>query len=295
VVVAGGNVAHVIGKCLSALRAQTPPVAMEVIVASGSTDDTAALVRRNHPEARLLHRRHPETLPALRAAAIAETNAEVVAVIDAFSIVEPRWASALLEAHRQRPEAAIGGVVDLYDGHSASIAEWASFLSEYGAFVPPRRGGPSAALPGCNISYKRTALPESSTLASEGFWKAFENLRLQARGEHLWLCPNASVRLQKRIPFGDFLQSRFHHRRCFAGKRLARVTTVERVSRAATAPALALVLTWRLVRDAWESRNHRDKLFLAMPWLFAIFVVWSWGELCGYLLGCGHSCERLFY
>jgi hypothetical protein len=93
----------------------------------------------------------------------------------------------------------------------------------------------------------------------------------------------------------DFLASRFDHGRCFAGMRDVRWSWPERLLRAATAPLLPFVMSWRWGRVIWAKRRNRGKLIATLPLQLLLFGVWAAGESCGYLRGTGRSCRRLFY
>ena len=55
---------------------------------------------------------------------------------------------------------AIGGAVE--NGVCDTVLDWAAFLFEYSAFVPPIRSGPTLALPGTNVAYRRSCMPKST-------------------------------------------------------------------------------------------------------------------------------------
>ena len=295
VVIATHNAAAVICECLSALCSQEGAGRAEIIVADGSMDGTAEMVRLRFPAVRVLHFAEGRTIPELRGAGIAAARGRIVALLDPFCIVGERWLPELLALHARRPEPVIGGTVELRASRAGGTAQWAAFFSEYIAFMPPVREGPAPDLAGGNIAYKRGALGDPAELAREGFWKPFVNARLKAEGQVLWIAPSLPVGLRKPVPFREFFRSRYHHGRCFGAMRAARATRVETCWRALTAPALPALALWRGARAMWSKGGRRLEFLMSLPLLLLLHGSWAWGELWGYLRGPGRSRGQLFY
>ncbi|GAB3132064.1 hypothetical protein GCM10027289_19330 [Tsukamurella serpentis] len=97
VVVPAYNEGEIIGECLELLLAQTPPIDEIIVVDNNSTDDTADIVRaiaRAHPTVRLI----PETRQGLvwaRNTGLDAATSDVIARIDADTVVAPGWAQRL--------------------------------------------------------------------------------------------------------------------------------------------------------------------------------------------------------
>jgi len=295
VVIAAHNASDVIAACLSALAPQSGHVALEVIVADSSTDATAAIVATQFPWVRLLHSDEPQTIPALRGRGIAAAEGAVIAILDPFSVAAPDWATQVVNAHARQHHLVAGGSVDLYRAASASYATWALYLNEYGLFMSPVVRGATWILPGSNLSYKRAALFDGLTPRYPVFWKTEANRVIEGGGSDLWLEPDVRVELNKPIPFGDFLRTRYHHGRCFAGMRVDGATWTTRAARAVSALLVPVVLMGRWTRGFWPKRTGRMRFVASMPAQLALFSVWAWGEACGYLRGTGRSCGQLFY
>lgn len=294
VVIATHNARATIADCLKALQHQPGREAVEVIVADSSTDGTDAIIRDQFPDVTLLRFSEPLTVPQLRGRAMSRATAEVVAVIDPFSLVDARWLPELLEAHRTQPNLVIGGAVELDGADTHGLAGWTLYFWEYGRFMLPLEIGPAEILPGSNISYKREALGSTDQLRDHGFWKTFVNWMVEEQ-DALWLAPAVVVRLRKPVPFVDFLRTRFDHGRCFAGMRSADASLVERLLRAITAPLLPGLFWWRTFRACWPKRRYRTQFVLTTPAQILLSANWARGEFWGYLCGCGSSCARLFY
>jgi len=296
IVIGVHNAEAVIVECLAALERQQGRALAEIIVADSSTDGTSEIVGRQFPEVRLLHSDAPLTLPQLRGRGIAAARGEIVAVIDAYSIVDEGWLLETLKAHDTHPHVVIGGSVDLHETCRRSVTGWAIYINEYGMFMPPVPYGETWILPGANIAYKRQALfDEHDTPRFEEFWKTFANWDLESAGQPLLLVPGMGVRLRKPIPFLDFLRTRVDHGRCFGGMRMASRPLGERVVRAASCLLVPFVLQYRWSRPYLRKRRHLGVFLLTLPLQLLLFATWAIGECVGYLCGPGPACRRLFY
>jgi glycosyltransferase involved in cell wall biosynthesis len=299
VVIAAHNAERVIGGCLDALLRQPQPAqgtgALECIVVDSSSDRTPAIVAERFPSVRLVHLSRPANLAAMRGRGIALARGEIIAVIDPFSLVDESWLAELVAVHARCPNWIVGGVVDLARAERQSLANWAIYINEYGMFMPPVPGGPAAILPGSNISYKRAALFDGDRPRFDEFWKTFVNWEVEQGHSQMWLAPSICVRLDKSLPFGDFLRTRFDHGRCFAAMRTAGGGRGQRAARAVSAPLLPFLLLWRWGRSYWAKRRRRRQFLLTLPLQLLLFGNWALGEFVGYVWGAGQSCDRLYY
>jgi hypothetical protein len=295
VVIAAHNARGVIEPCLHALHDQPGSESVEVIVADGSDDGTADLVAERFPRVRLLRLDPAFNVPELRGRAIAQARAPVIAVLDPFSIAAPDWIAQTLDAHRRMPNAVIGGAVEMHDAAHAGFAAWTLYFNEYGMFMPPLVQGPATIVPGSNVSYKRAALFDGAQPRYPVFWKTFANWDAESAGSALWLQPAVQVALNKPIPLGDYLRTRFDHGRCFAAMRVEQSGWLVRTLRAMSVPVVPLVLCARWSRVILRKPRHRALYLATLPMQLVLFGVWSAGEGVGYLFGRGLSCRRLFY
>jgi hypothetical protein len=293
VVIASHNAETVIAACLGALETQA--AGLDVIVADSSTDATPAIVRSAFPWVQLLHVDEPWALPALRGAAIARARGALVAILDPYSIAAADWAEQVIRAHASRPNAVIGGSVDLAGADSCSWSAWATYLHEYGLFMPPIARGETWIVPGSNVSYKRAALFDGARPRYPVFWKTFVNWEIERGGSPLWLDPNVRVALNKPIPFGDFLSTRFAHGRCFGGMRVQDAPAHLKAWRAASTVLVPVVQLWRWTRGFWSKRRRRTRFLMTLPAQAVLFSMWACGEALGYVRGSGRSCDRLYY
>jgi hypothetical protein len=304
VIIAACGAGAAVERCLSTLSAASHRHEVEVIVADSSADGTAELVRHRFPHVRLLHFHNRLGVPHLRGRALAEARGEVIAFLDPYCLADAAWLETVTSVHRERPEPAIGGAVALDESVRPTLVNWATYLAEYAAFVPPLSEGAVEELAGGNIAYKRQALSEVISEPQDGFWKVFVNHQMQARGHRLWATPCLDVKLCKPVAFGEFARSRFHHGRCFAAMRVASTGAASREAgagvaaralRASTVAALPALMLWRRGKALWSKRHLRLKFLAVIPLLMVFDVSWAWGELWGYLAGVGGSCRQLYY
>ena len=292
VVIAAAEPGPVIHECLAALAPQCDGHT-EVIVATGATDGSHAELAARHPWVRVIRVPHARALPALRGAGMAEARAGVIGILDAWCLVGANWVAAAIREHGGPDAPVVGGAVLLDARQARSLAAWATYLFDYWEFVTPPRDGAVGVLPGNNITYDRSVLPDRETLRREGFWKAFTNARLQASGHALRSAADLTVRLRRPVHVGTFLRSRYHHGRSYAAMRVRAQGPVTRLRRAAVTPALPFVFLARQVRGLWDKPAARTWFLLSLPLMLAFHVSWAWGELHGYLAGAGRSDDEI--
>jgi len=295
VVIGSHNTSQVIVECLSALERQADLAAMEIIVADSSSDGTDELIRRRFPSVRLLHFEEPLGVPQLRGRGIAAAHGAIVAILDPYSVADDNWSSEILRAHDTRPNAVIGGTVDLYRAGEQSLAAWTLYINEYGMFMSPVRGGDAWIVPGSNVAYKREVLFDGDTPRQKVFWKTFVNWKVEEGGSALWLEPRIRVALNKPIPLSDYFRTRFWHGRCFAGLRVSQTGWPHRLLRAASTPLIPFLLCYRWGRVFWPKGPRRGMFLLTLPMQLVLFGAWAVGELQGYLFGAGDTCGKLYY
>ena len=92
---------------------------------------------------------------------------------------------------------AVGGAVE--NGVCDTVLDWATFLFEYSAFVPPIPSGPTLALPGMNVAYRRSRIAElDRAILLRGFWETTVHPLLSQKGYILYLSDEIRI-LHKKI------------------------------------------------------------------------------------------------
>ncbi len=264
----GSEVIH----CLEALYPLAQSGGAEIILAvspgvgDSSNAATQERIHRQFPAVHVLQFSQPYTIHQLRGLGIARSRGGIIAMIDAFSIVDKEWIPRIIQAHRERSNLVIGGLVEPYAASSKNLASWTIYFHEYGRFMAPQHGGETDILAASNISYKREALFDpSSHPRFQVFWKEFVNQGIMGAGQALWLDPNVVVRSRKPISFREFFSSRYDNGRCFAGMRAEHFTFGKRLFYAGATPLLPGLLLWRCARSFWDKRRFRGQFVLTLP------------------------------
>jgi hypothetical protein len=291
VIIAGNGSGTPIKRCLESLMAQADRD-VQVLVAFGGHPVLAQELAAHASRVESISYPNPAALHVLRAAALPKATGELIAILDPYSIPAEGWLAALRETHRVHANQAIGGPVDLDGAAQRGLLDWALYINEYGMFLPPMGEQDMELLPGCNVSYKRSALFEGDTPRSPELWKTFVNDRLLGLGETLLIEPRMIVRLDKSIAFSEYLLRRFDHGRCYGAMSSAELA---RLLRVAAAPLLPFVLLERWSRRFWKRGRYRDKLIATLPLQLLMFGWWIAGETVGRVFGAGKSCSRLYY
>lgn len=288
IVIASVRPGPVILDCLAALEAQER-TGVEVLVVDAGEDEILSRVRERFPWVRIVAVAGTPSLPMLRGHGLAASGAPLLAILDPWCIVNDGWIAQVVRTHAARPELVIGGGVNLVASEQSSLRAWATYLFDYWEFVAPFAEGFTTVLPGNNISYKRSALPDAATLREAGFWKAFTNTRLKEAGHRLWASSALTVSIRRRLPLGSFVRTRYHHGRSYAAMRVHGASGLQRLKWAAITPALPLLFFSRQLRGLAAKPRARGWFLACTPVMLAFHLSWSFGELCGYLLGAGAS------
>jgi glycosyltransferase involved in cell wall biosynthesis len=295
VVIGSHDAAAVIDTCLEALESQRRGGEVEVIVSDSSTDGTPDRIRGRFPWVRLIHHDEPVALAGLRGRGIAAANGDLIAILDPYSVASSDWADQVIETHRRQSHPIIGGSVGLHRAETRSLAEWTLYFNEYALFLPPVVRGETWIVPGSNVVYKRRVLFDGNRPRYPIFWKTFANWDIERAGSPLWLEPAVHVDLNKPIPLGSFLRTRYDHGRCFAGIRVRDRGWPTRVLRVLSTPLVPPLLMWRWTRGYWPKRRYRGRFLLTVPAQLTLSAVWAWGEAWGYARGSGRCCDHIFY
>ncbi|HEV2854309.1 MAG TPA: hypothetical protein VHC97_16060 [Thermoanaerobaculia bacterium] len=284
IVVASRNAGGTVFESLQAVRDQAVREGAELIVVDGSVDGSSALLSSRFPEAVLIAADPGLLVPQLWGLGIERSGAPLVALATACCIPEDGWLASLLRTVREQPRnAGWGGPIDGPAG--GRPLDWAVYFSRYSAYLPPVAGREADEIPGDNAVYRRLDLEQDWSPQDGGFWETLVHRRLRARGQTLWMAPDAVMRLGPSPGARAFARDRYHHGRHFGSTRPA-ASPLARWLRAASAPALAPLLLFRIGRRV--ARHRRDWLsryLRALPWLAVFIAAWSLGEMNGYLRG----------
>jgi hypothetical protein len=231
-------------------------------------------------------------VPELRRAGIECARGEVVALLEDDCLAPVGWAAQVMQAH-QSAYAAIGGAVE--PGDYATASDWAVYFCEYGRFMGPAPERDVAALPGANVSYKRSVLDALATdggATARGFYEVFVHATLRQHGHRLRSDPALAVRNVNSWTLFRAMRTRYHHGRGYSAMRVAGRRLMGRLPFIGLACVLPAVQLARVTRQVASRKRHAAQLAKAFPAVIALSVSWSAGELMGYLRGPGTSLRQ---
>lgn len=264
----------------------------EVILVDRRHDKISVEIARRFPGVLLVGCSSGETLPAMRALALAHSRAPIVAVTEDHCVPCEGWLGQIVEAFAADSGlTAVGGPVQ--NGVFDTGFDWATFLCEYSFFSPPVDEGGAMILPGMNVAYRRDALATVPAHAlTDGFWETTVHQQLLDAGGR-FLSRNRMVMFHcKRFSAGLFLRQRFVYSRYYAGLRFPSSQAVKRAVAAVASLALPPVLLFRIVRSSL-AKDLRGPLLQALPALLPIVCVWAVGESWGYVRGPGRALAEI--
>ncbi len=276
--------------CLDSILACENQDKIEIIVANNSFENSLPNLAIKYPCVRFIQFSQNMGIPDLSAEGIAQASGEIIALTDSSCLVDGDWITSILKAH-QSQSAVVGGRVEIH-GLTKAV-DWAAYFCEYGEFMHPLRAGSVDALPGNNISFKRSALLIGNEYVKNKFWKTFWCQKLRAEGIELISEPSMLVYYTKNFRLVPFLTRRFHHGRCFAGMRAIEFTIIKRVLYLGGSVLLPFIFLYRVVSTVVGKKRWLKELMLSFPLIVLAIIFWSLGETCGFLAGTGKSCEYI--
>jgi len=276
--------------CLEALEAQRTDIRLEVLVADRLGEAVRQEVRRRFPNARVIAAPAESTIPQLRAMAIAAATGDLVAVIEDHVIVPPGWGRRLAQAIAEGADV-VGGSVE--NAARDALIDWAAFLCEYSAALPPLPEGPTESLVGNNVVYRRALLERHRATLEEGRWENHLHAALRRDGIQLVCRPEITVGHKMHYTFWLYFTQRYFYARSYAGMRVEGRPFTARLVYGCAAFLLPPLLLARTVSTILSKGGHTSLLLRCLP-LIAVFVLsWGAGEVVGYWFGAGDSLRKV--
>jgi len=288
VVIASVNGWDMLGPTLAALDAQPERDRMEIVVVETVGGATRVNLRSHLPAVELIEvdASNRPGIPTLRYHGVQRSRGELVAILEDHGRVDPDWARALIDAHRDTSVGAVGGAVE--NGREG-LVNWAAFFTEYSAYMSPVVEGEHADLPGNNIAYKRPYLLRHARELEQGRWESWINDKLRADGVKIASTNAVVVHHIKPFQLAHFLIQRFHFARSYAGMRRSEQSKMTRLVYGLGSLALPFLLMLRLTRTALAKGRHLHEFVKALPLIALFLAVGAYGEMIGYLFGPGSS------
>jgi len=289
VVVAAWSGARFLEPCLASLRDDAITGEAEVVVVTNYPLPDSI---EQYQFARFVAMPSTTTVPALRAAGIEQAQGRVVALIEDNCLVDKSWCREVKLAHARQPDVTIGGAVERPS--EASLTDWAVYLFDYGAFMPPVASGEVRNLPGNNVTYASETLnalkERNPELLRDGFFETFVNDELRTSGRRLYLHSPAVISLQSGQSLGKAVRHSYHGGRVYGARRGFK--GVRRLVYGCGSILLPLIIPMRVLARAMSRRRDRARIIASSLHLLMLTTSWSVGEALGYLIGEGASARH---
>ena len=276
--------------CLEAVELLRESVALETIVVDRLGAEVTELVRRRFPLVRLISVEPGTTIPMMRHRGFESATGGAVAVIEDHVLVPPDWARHLLDGLARGHDVVGGPIVN---AATDRLLDWATFLCEYSACLPPLPAGPAPWLPGNNVVYRREVLARYRAVTAEGRWENHLHDAMRADGVELVCCPEVVVGHKKQFGFGEYLGQRYLYSRSYAGARVQGAPAVRRLMMGAAAFALPLLLLFRIEQSLARKEVPPSRRLATLPLIGCFVIAWGVGEVVGYWFGAGGSLARV--
>jgi hypothetical protein len=200
------------------------------------------------------------------------------------------WCRRILAAHAEQAEAiAIGGAI--HNGSTASVVDWANFLTTFAPFLPPldvtRIGRVPAA---ANVSFKRTAIvpalpaPGATEFRALPHWWKMRRVRFDER---------IAVHHVQSWGLWGTAAAHFHNGRSTTGLPVRRLPLARRLARALLCVALPAEMIRTVVLPLVPKPAAWMPLLKSLPLIALLSGFHAAGELAGLVSGAGSSPHRL--
>ncbi len=274
---------------LAALRRQEG-ANLEPVVIDRLGGEVRRQVKAEFPEITLIETDRDATIPQMRALGFAQARAPVIAVIEDHVIAPDGWARRLVEAIAAGADV-VGGPIE--NAAVETQVDWAAFLCEYSATLPPLPGGESDWLPGNNVAYRAETLRRYQSVIDEGKWENRLHDAMRADGVKLILLPDLIVGHKMHYTFNLYLSQRYLYARSYAGARVREKPIPVRLAYGAAAFALPALMFVRTIQRVVKKGRHVERLWPSLPMLAAFTCSWGAGEVVGYWFGAGNALSKV--
>jgi hypothetical protein len=294
VIVVTPNHYEAIRKTIRCLVAQTARDRLEVVIVAPSAGALGkdGLELRGFARSVVVEIGEVTSTGAAIAAGVHRASAPVVAYAEEHTYPDPRWAEALIRAHRHG-WVAVGAMVA--NANPGSLTSWANLLTDFGPWVEPSPARESATLASHHTAYDRAVLLEyGAELAAMLETEAVLHRDLRARGRRLYFEPAARSRHVNVSRLRSYVRAEFQGGRLFGAMRARqeRWSRARRLLYVGAMPLIPLVRLSRLLPELWRPGRPRALLVRLLPPLCLGLVAHTLGEAAGYSLGAGDAARR---
>lgn len=279
---------------IESLYSQEGNHSFEIIIADRVHSTVSDTISTSYPDITLFLCPASMSLPMLRTLAFDKAKGEFIVVIEDHNVPSKNWLASFHNTFKivSPDTAAIGGCVE--NGVIETSFDWATFLCEYSFFLTPVHEGESNVLPGMNVCYKYNALEgiERKALTS-GFWETTVHPILLRNKNKLYSTNDVKIFHSKKFSFGLFAKQRFFYSRYYAGLRFKENAYLKRLGASVMAVALPLLLLYRIYKQICSKGRLSGEFKAALPILFIFTIIWSLGEMYGYIFGPGDALTKI--
>ena len=290
IVVPSVNGLHDLIPCCEALAKVCARTPTEVLVVDRLGGNIESTITSRFPWVTFLALPSASTIPQMRDRAFRIASADAVAVIEDHVIVPPEWGERLLSSLAEGHDV-VGGPIE--NAATGRLLDWATFLCEYSACLPPLPEGGAAWLPGNNIVYRKSVLDRFLSVTAEGAWENRLHDAMRADGVQLICKAALLVGHKKHFGFFEYIGQRFLYSRSYAGARMRNASTFKRLATGVAAFALPPLLLLRITKSLIAKRVPTARVLATMPFIGVFVISWGLGEVVGYWLGGGDALSRV--
>jgi hypothetical protein len=282
-------------KCLGHLIPQSRNRQIEIIVPYDATVGSMSRLRTRFPEIVFIdmgfvktdapsgtHAAAHELYDRRTAAGLNLARGKILALLEDYGVPEPDWCEQILEAHKL-PYGVIGGSVA---HRGTGVLNWAVYFIDFGRYQPPLPEGPASYLTDVNVSYKRSSLESVKAVWAKQYNEVVVHWALAKQSAVLWLRPQITVCEDRGVlNLNDLVRERFAWGRLFGSTRSKQMTGAQRFLYVVFSPFIPIVLIARMTKKIARNRRMWGWFLKTLPFTVALSVVWSLGELIGYVTG----------
>lgn len=280
IVIASFSGAGALRRCLESIVPQAQGA--EVLVATADADHSVARLELEFPTVQFVRAAPATNVFRLRSLALAAARGEIIVMTEDHCTASPGWLAAIADAFSEGHDV-VGGPVE---NGLPRARDWAVFFCEYLSLLPPLPDGPTSALLGVNVAYRRAALDRCHDTWREDFHESEVHDALQRSGCIPHCTARARVTSHLQMPLARAVRHLYRCGRRFGYYRQSRSGPLRRAIWLAAAPAVPLLLLYRMVRTITQRRPGLLPMLLrGFPQLLCLVSAWSAGEAMGYVLG----------
>ena len=291
VVVASFSSAKALAKCLASLAVAAP--AAEIIVATCLDEGEISDVKASYPSVLFigLHDDPDEQsllmletrVFRLRSQGLKLAQGEIVAMIEDHCEVCADWLINMENAIKAGHHI-VGGPVQC--SVEPGLFEYALYLSEYAAMMPPFPIKPINYISAVNSAYTRRSLIACQHVWRDGFYDNEVHDALIALGATYQLVASSTVKTE--LPFSprQAVIHLFSGAMRYGSQRVGQKWSIKRAVRMVATIFVPLVLMFRIFNIVRiRCPENLIKFMLSVPWLSVLLFAWGAGEFFGVLKG----------